>query len=67
MSIKLPPSQPPLFIKDLIQKLLTYSLLSYIVTAWEMLQVVQDLTNYLGGGIVMNKEDVVQDIRSSKI
>lgn len=67
VSIKLPPSQPPLFIKDLIQKLLSYSLLSYTVTAWEMLQVVQDLTNYLGGGIVMNKEDVVQDMRSSKI
>lgn len=33
VSIKLPPSQPPLFIKDLIQKLLSYSLLSYTVTA----------------------------------
>lgn len=60
---------PPLFfvLRNLIQKQLNYSLFSYTVAPWEMLQVTQDFASYLRGGTVMNKEDVLQDIGSPKI
>lgn len=63
-----PPSPPPFFfLRIFIQKQLNYSLLSYVVTPWEMLQSTQDFARYLRGGIVMNKEDVLQDRKSPKV
>lgn len=62
-SIKRPPSQTPSLLfflfRIFIQKQLNYSLLSYTVTPWEMLQVTQDFVKYFRGDIVMNTEDVL--------
>jgi len=71
-SMKRPPSQArapaPLFLlRIFIQKQLNYSLLSYILTPWEMLQVAQDFARYLRGGTMMNEEDVLQDRKSAQI
>lgn len=71
VSMTLPPSQPPtlffFLLRIFIQIQLNYPLLSYTVTPWEMLQVAQDFARYLRGGIVMDKEDVLQDRKSPQI